>query len=69
MLLYSPEMKMPLLQHRLEAMMVFKAPYPLTMLGSFLLQYLWRGGVHALQTKLFSRFIQSCWVELDLFCD
>lgn len=68
MLLYSPELKMPLLQYRLEARMVCKAPHPLTMLGSLLLQCLWRGGAHALQTKLFSRFIQPCWVELDLFC-
>lgn len=37
------------------------------MLGSLLLQYLWRGGAHALQTKPFSRFVQPCWVELDLF--
>ena len=34
MLLYDPELKMPLLQYRLEAMMVFKAPYHLSMLGS-----------------------------------
>lgn len=68
MFLYSPELKMPLLQYRLEAMMVFKAPYPLSMLGSLLLQHPWRGGAHAPQIKLFSRFIQPCWVELDLFC-
>lgn len=60
MLLYSPELKMPLLQYRFEAMMVFKAPYHLSMLGSLLQQYPWRGGAHALQTKLFSRFVQPC---------